>query len=56
MKKKIKLPPINILKESADERRARVQQSKPMGTRVEKDKRKYNRKEKHKGRENYDND
>ena len=46
--RKIKLPPINILKESAEERRARVQNSKPMGTRVEKDKRKYNRKEKHK--------
>lgn len=54
MKKKIKLPPINILKENADERKARVQNSKPMGTRVEKDKKKYNRKQKHKRREDYE--
>jgi hypothetical protein len=45
---KFELPPIDILKESAEQRKARVQNSKPMGTRVEKDKRKYNRKQKHK--------
>lgn len=47
-KQKIKLPPIDILKESAEERKARVQQQKPMGTKIEQDKRKYNRKQKHK--------
>ena len=46
--KKIKLPPIDILKESAEERKARVQNSKPMGTRVEENKKRYNRKQKHK--------
>ena len=46
--KKIKLPPIDILKESMEERKARVQNSKPMGTRVEENKKKYNRKQKHK--------
>ena len=46
--KKIKLPPIDILKESAEERKARVRNSKPMGTRVEENKKKYNRKQKHK--------
>ena len=45
---KFEIPPIDILKESTEERKARVQNSKPMGTRVEKDKRKYNRKQKHK--------
>lgn len=37
MKKKIKikLPPMDILKESAEERKKRVQNSKPMSTRVE---------------------
>ena len=45
---KFEIPPIDILKESAEERKARVQNSKPMGTRIEKDKRKYNRKQKHK--------
>ena len=38
----------DLMKESAEERKARVQNSKPMGTRIEKDKRKYNRKQKHK--------
>lgn len=47
-KQKIKLPPIDILKESAEERKKRVQNSKPMGTRVEQDKKKYSRKRKHK--------
>ena len=45
---KFEIPPIDILKESAEQRKARVQNSKPMGTKVEKDKRKYNRKQKHK--------
>ena len=34
--------------ETEEQRKARVQNSKPMGTRVEQDKRKYNRKQKHK--------
>ena len=37
-----------LMKESQEQRKARVQNSKPMGTRIEKDKRKYNRKQKHK--------
>ena len=45
---KFEIPPIDILKESAEQRKARVQNSKPMGTRIEKDKRKYSRKQKHK--------
>ena len=45
---KFELPPIDILKETQEQRKARVQNSKPMGTRIEKDKRKYNRKQKHK--------
>ena len=45
---KFELPPIDILKETEEQRKARVQNSKPMGTRVEQDKRKYNRKQKHK--------
>jgi hypothetical protein len=57
MKRKIKLPPMDILKESAEERKKRVQNSKPMGTIVEQDKRKYNRKQKHKKEwKDYDND
>lgn len=45
---KFELPPIDILKESAEQRKTRIQNSKPMGTRVEQDRRKYNRKRKHK--------
>ena len=45
---KFELPPIDILKETQEQRKARVQNSKPMGTRVEQDKRTYNRKRKHK--------
>lgn len=45
---KFELSPIDILKESQEQRKARVQNSKPMGTRVEENKRKYNRKQKHK--------
>lgn len=47
-KVKIKLPPMDILKESAEERKKRVQNSKPMGTRVEEKKKAYKRHEKHK--------
>ena len=54
MKRKIKLPPMDWLKETAEERRERLRASKPMGTRVEKDKKKYSRKQKHKRREDYE--
>ena len=54
---KFELPPIDILKETQEQRKVRVQNSKPMGTRVEQDKRKYNRKQKHKREwKDYDND
>ena len=39
---------LDLMKESQEQRKARVQNSKPMGTRVEENKRKYNRKQKHK--------
>jgi hypothetical protein len=39
---------LDLMKESQEQRKTRVQNSKPMGTRVEQDKRKYNRKQKHK--------
>ena len=45
---KFKLPPMDMLKETQEQRKARVQNSKPMGTRVEQDRRKYSRKQKHK--------
>ena len=45
---KFELPPMDILKESAEQRKARVQNSKPMGTRVEEKKKAYKRHEKHK--------
>lgn len=45
---KFELPPIDMLKETQEQRKARIQNSKSMGTRVEQDKRKYNRKQKHK--------
>ena len=45
---KFELPPIDILKETQEQRKARVQNSKPMGTKVEQNKRKYNRKQNHK--------
>lgn len=38
----------DLMKESKEQRKARVQNSKPMGTRIEQSKKKYNRKEKHK--------
>ena len=39
---------LDLMKESQEQRKVRVQNSKPMGTRVEENKRKYNRKRKHK--------
>ena len=39
---------LDLMKESQEQRKVRVQNSKPMGTRVEQDKRKYNRKQKYK--------
>ena len=48
MKRKIKLPPMDILKENQEQRKVRVQNSKPMGTRVEQKKKAYKRHEKHK--------
>ena len=45
---KFELPPIDILKETQEQRKARVQNSKPMGTRVEEKKKAYKRHEKHK--------
>ena len=44
----IEIDPLDFMKESQEDRKRRIQNSKPMGTRVEKDKRKYNRKQKHK--------
>ena len=45
---KFELPPIDILKETQEQRKARVQNSKPMGTRVEEKKKVYKRHETHK--------
>ena len=45
---KFELPPIDMLKETEEQRKARVQNSKPMGTRVEQKKKAYKRHEKHK--------
>ena len=45
---KFELPPLDILKETQEQRKARVQNSKPMGTRVEQKKKAYKRHEKHK--------
>lgn len=45
---KFELPPIDILKETQEQRKVRVQNSKPMGTRVEQKKKAYKRHEKHK--------
>ena len=45
---KFELPPMDILKETQEQRKARVQNSKPMGTRVEEKKKTYKRHEKHK--------
>jgi hypothetical protein len=48
---------LDLMKESQEQRKTRVQNSKPMGTRIEQDKRKYNRKQKHKREwKDYDND
>lgn len=54
-KQKIKLPPIDILKETPQERKERVRNSRVMGTRVEQKKKAYKRREKHqKGYEDYE--
>ena len=45
---KVFLPQIDILKESPEQRLARARKQRAMGTKVEKDKKKYNRKQKHK--------
>lgn len=45
---KITLPQFNILKESQEQRLERARKQRSMGTKVEQDKRKYNRKQKHK--------
>jgi hypothetical protein len=48
---------LDLMKESQEQRKTRVQNSKSMGTRIEQDKRKYNRKQKHKKEwKDYDND
>lgn len=44
----IEFDPLDFMKESQEERKRRVQNSKSMGTQVEKDKKKYSRKQKHK--------
>lgn len=44
---KITLPQQNILKESPEQRLARARKQRAMGTRVEKSKKEYRRKEKH---------
>ena len=55
MKKQvIHLPDFNPLKETPEQRKQRIQNSKPMGTIISKDKTKYNRKQKHK--RSYDNE
>ena len=54
---KFELPPIDILKETQEQRKARVQNSKPMGTIVEEKRKAYKRHEKHKRNwKDYDND
>lgn len=47
----IALPSFNPLKETAEQRKARVQQQKPMSTIVSKNKKKYNRHPKHRQRD-----
>ena len=46
----IEINPLDFMKESQEDRKRRVQNSKPMGTKIEQNKRKYNRKQKHKKR------
>ena len=53
MKKKlveIKNNPLWLIKESSEDRLNRVRTQRPMGTTIEKNKKKYNRKEKHRKR------
>lgn len=51
---KVELNPLDYIKETKEQRKERVRNSKPLGTRVEKDKSKYTRKQKHK--EQYTNE
>ena len=52
MKKQvIHLPDFNPLKETPEQRKQRIQNSKPMGTIVSKNKKKYQRHEKHRHQE-----
>ena len=44
----IEIDPLDLMKESQEDRKRRVQNSKPMGTRVERKKKAYKRHEKHK--------
>jgi hypothetical protein len=48
IKIKVDLNPLDYIKETKEQRKERVRNSKPLGTRVEKDKSKYSRKKKHK--------
>lgn len=46
----IEIDPLDFMKESREDRKRRIQNSKPMGTKVEPKKKAYNRKQKHKKR------
>ena len=50
IKIKVDTNPLDYVKETPQQRKERVRNSKPLGTRVEKDKSKYTRKQKHKER------
>ena len=54
MKRLITLPQISILKESPEQRLARARKQRAMGTKIEQNKKKYNRKEKHKKEYDYE--
>lgn len=54
IKIKVNSNPLDFVKETKEQRKERVRNSKPLGTRVEKDKSKYTRKQKHK--EQYTNE
>lgn len=50
----IEFDPLDYMKESQEQRRDRVRKSRPMGTKTERNKKAYSRKEKHKGRYSYE--
>ena len=50
IKIKVDTNPLDYVKETKEQRKERVRNSKPLGTRVEKDKSKYTRQQKHKER------